>query len=188
MIPPWYQGHTDEGNPQRRFVQLDKHALNTEKGVVLENDPADASYNSKCLFSDQYHHFLSTLNGLVRKKNFLSGKLVKISFITDLFLEVKWNCSQNQLSSPPSYYPPRSWWTSDDRGLLSYWSADMTSPVVFHITGKQRDMTLFSSSIILRKEMMFWNYFGMQIESPSNFTFNSIKFNFQNVVKAPIFA
>lgn len=89
----------------------------------------------KCFFcsvSPFPEHFTWTC-AKIKKEKCLSGKLVKISFTTDLFLEAKWNCSQNRWSSPPFYCPPRSWSILDGRGLLSYWSADMTFPVVFQI-------------------------------------------------------
>lgn len=93
----------------------------------------------KCFFLVSITISWAFYMGLRRNlKTCLSGKAVKISFLTDLFLEAKWNCSQNRWSSPPFYCPPRSWSISDGRGLLSCWSADRTSPVVFQMTGKQR--------------------------------------------------
>ena len=132
----------------------------------------------KCFFwsvSPFPEHFTWTF-AKIKKEKCLSGKLVKISFMTDLFLEAKWNCSQNRWSSPPFYCPPRSWSISDGRGLLSYWSAGMTFPVVFQMTGKQRDMTLLSCWVLFREEMTWWNHFDMWTESPSSFKFNSINF------------
>lgn len=52
---------------------------------VLEKEPAAASYGSICCFSDWYHHFLSTLHGLMRKKNF------------------KWETSKNSIYNRPFF-------------------------------------------------------------------------------------
>ena len=148
MISPWYQG-------THRWRKSTEEICSTRQACTEHWEGGSAGeWPSWCLLQLQVFIFWPVspfpehLTWTCEKNKFLSGKLAKISFMTDLFLEVKWNCSQNQWSSPPFYYPPRSWWISDDRGPLSYWSADMTSPVVFQITGKQRDMTLFSSSII----------------------------------------
>lgn len=148
---------------------------------VLEKEPAAASYGSICCFSDWYHHFLSTLHGLMRKK-ILNGKLVKIPFTTDLFLELKWNYSQSQWSSPPSYCPPRSWWISGDHGLLSYWSADRTFPVVFQREDRKtaRYDTIQLLHYFKERNDISKSFWQADRITPADFKFQSITFYWKN--------
>ena len=147
-----------------RRVQLKKHLLKTDKNW----QGCSAGERASCfLLWLQVFIFwsVSPLPDHLWEFFFLSGELVKMSFLTDLLLEAKWNCSQNQWSLPPFYCLPHSWWISDGHGLQSYWSAGMTCPVIFQMAGKQRDMTLFSCLIILKKVITFWKHFSMQTGS-----------------------
>lgn len=78
------KNHTDEGNPQRGFAPLKKDLLETDKGDVLEDQPALSSCGSRSLFSDQHHHplhglvrifFRETRKNVIHYRPFLGGKM-----------------------------------------------------------------------------------------------------------------